>query len=146
MCMAVQRSCACGNQASLHHLNSVLPDEVVVAVHCPDCGPAAEFDPATMVRDNGWIIQYDMELAAYSLKRHGIEPERVTPEFIFDEGYSTWNGLTPTDSFDKAMEMHELLVQANGDKRRYFEEMKTWTKERTSNLADKGWRKAQAAL
>jgi len=117
-----------------------------VAVHCPNCGPEVPFDAATMVRDNGWMIEYDMELATYHLRRYGIEAEKVTPEFIFDQGYSSWNGLTPTDSFDKAMEMHELLVQSGGDKRRYFEEMKTWTKDRTSKLAAKGWRKAQAAL
>ena len=146
MCMAVVRSCACGDQVSLHHLNSILPEEVVLAVHCPGCDSATAFDSGTMLRDNGWIIEYDMELAAYHLKRHGIEPEQVTPEFIFDEGYSTWNGLTPTDSFDKAMEMHELLVQSGGDKRRYFDAMLTWTKERTSRLAAKGWRKAQSAL
>lgn len=146
MCMAVVRSCSCGGQASLHHLNSTLPEEVVVAVHCPQCAPSVEFDPATMVRDNGWMIEYDMELATYHLQRYGIDPAKVTPEFIFDEGYSSWNGLTPTDSFDKAMEMHELLVDSAGDKRRYFEAMKTWTKERTSRLAQQGWRKAQTAI
>ncbi len=146
MCMAVTRSCSCGGQVSLHHTNSVLPEEVVAAVHCPPCSDSVEFDPATMVRDNGWIIEYDMDVATAYLKRCGIDPEKVTPDFVFDEGYSTWNGLTPTDSFDKAMEMHDLLAASGGDKRKYFEDVKTWTKERTSRLAAEGWRKAQAAL
>lgn len=147
MCMAVTRHCSCGQGvASLHHSNSVLPDEVVRAVHCPDCGDSVEFDPATMLRDNGWTIEYDMELAAHYMAVHGVEPEVVTPEYIFDHGFSTWNGLTPTDAYDKSMEMHELLSDAQGDTRAYFEALKRWTMERTDRLAEQGWRKARLAL
>lgn len=147
MCIAVSRECDCGTGvASLHHTNSILPDDVMVAVYCPDCEEKVEFDPATMLRDNGWVISYDMELATQLLAREGVDPEAVTPELIFDKGYSTWNGLTPTDAFDKSMEMHELLSDSKGDKLAYFQAMKQWTQERTARLAEQGWRKARLAL
>ncbi len=147
MCIAISRECDCGTGvASLHHANSVLPDEVITAVYCPDCESKVEFDPSRMLRDNGWIIEYDMDLAAGILAREGLDPDSVTPELIFDKGYSTWNGLTPTDAFDKSMEMHELLSDSKGDKLAYFQAMKKWTQERTTRLAEQGWRKARLAL
>ncbi len=147
MCLSIQRQCSCsGDVASLFHTNSVLPEEVVVAVHCPSCSDAVDFDQATMLRDNGWIIEYDLELAAQHLRRFGIDPQTLTPERIFDEGYSTWKGLTPTDAYQKSMELHALWAEAEGDRRKYFEDMKKWTIERTQRLAEAGWRKAQAAL
>lgn len=147
MCMAVSRECDCGTGvASLHHTNSILPDEVIAGVYCPDCEEKVEFDPSRMLRDNGWIIAYDMELATQLLAREGVDPDTVTPELIFDKGYSTWNGLTPTDAFDKSMEMHELLSDSKGDKLAYFQAMKRWTQERTTRLAEQGWRKARLAL
>lgn len=146
MCMAITKSCACGDQVSLHHLNSYLPETAVVAVHCPGCEERVDFDPATMIDDNGWIIEYDMELVAYHLAQHGEDPSGLSPELVFDRGYSTWNGLTPTDSYDKAMELHEIAARTGGDKRLYFEEIKAWTQSRTRRLADQGWRKAKLAV
>ena len=147
MCMAVTRHCSCGQGvASLHHFDSTLPDEAVLAVLCPVCGESVAFDPATMMRDNGWTIEYDMELATHSLAARGVDPEDVTPEYIFDHGFSTWNGLTPTDAYDKSMEMHDLLSDSKGDTRAYFEALKRWTVDRTNRLAEQGWRKARLAL
>ncbi len=150
MCMAITKHCSCGHGTiSLHHTDSILPEETVVAIHCPDCHESVEFDPSTMVDDNGWIIEYNMELAGFHLEARGRAPEdptELTPEWIFDHDFSTWNGLTPTDAFDKPMEMHELMAQTNGDARASFEAMKRWTKERTTRLADSGWRKARLAL
>ena len=147
MCVAISRQCDCGSGfASLHHTNSILPEQVIAAVYCPDCSRAIDFDPKTMLRDNGWIIAYDMEMATGLLMRNGVDPDTVTPELIFDEGYSTWNGLTPTDAFDKSMEMHELLPDPKGDRLAYFQALKKWTQERTGRLASEGWRKARLAL
>ncbi|MBU2603288.1 MAG: hypothetical protein KKA32_14170 [Actinobacteria bacterium] len=120
-----------------------------MAIHCPDCHESVEFHPATMVDDNGWILEYDMELAGFHLEARGRAPENpkeLTPEWIFDHDFSTWNGLTPTDAFDKPMEMHELMAETKGDARANFEALKSWTKERTGRLADRGWRKAKLAL
>jgi hypothetical protein len=146
MCTAIIKSCSCGGQVSLHHVNSYLPEEAVVAVYCPDCEDDVVLDEATMVEDNGWVIEYDMDIVAYHLAQHGIDPSGITPQKVFDESYSTWNGLTPTDSYDKAMELHEIMSRTGSDKRRYFEEIKEWTKSRTERLAEEGWRKAKLAV
>lgn len=146
--MATTIECSCGGEfASLHHLNSVLPREAVKAVHCPSCSAVA-FDDGTMYRDNGWVIEYDMEVARHYLTRTGVEEGAVTPRHIFEEGYASWNGLTPTDAYDKAMELNDLAVQfkGNDDRRAYFEAMKTWTRERAERLAKQGWRKAELSL
>jgi hypothetical protein len=146
MCLATTIECSCGGEfASLHHLNSILPGEAVAAVHCPSCA-GVTFDGATMVRDNGWVIEYDMDIARSYLTRTGVAPDSVTPQLIFDEGYATWNGLTPTDAYDKAMELNDLAVQFKGDKRAYFEALKRWTQDRALRLAEQGWRKAQLAV
>jgi len=145
MCIAVQVECSCGGQfAAMHHMNGVLPEQAVLAVHCPEC-TGVTFDPQTMLRDNGWVIEYDMDVARNVLGRELSEGE-ITPERVFDEGYATWNGLTPTDVYDKAFEMNELVTQTQGDKRRYITEMRSWTQTRTQRLADEGWRKARLAL
>lgn len=147
MCLSLQRQCSCGSDvASLFHMNSILPEEVVVAVHCPACSDQVAFNEATMIRDNGWIIEYDLDLAARHLRRHGIDPDTLTPQRIFDEGYSSWNGLTPTDAYDKSMELQALWAESQGDRRKYFEDTKKWTMERTQRLAAAGWRKARLAL
>jgi hypothetical protein len=143
--MAVTRECACGHEtASMHHLNSVLPEEAVVAVYCPGC--KVEFDQATMITDNGWTIEYDMELVSAVLPRYGVDADTITPALVFDQGYASWNGLTPTDVYDKAMEFNDVVNSTKGDKPAYFAAVRAWTLERTARLAADGWRKAKLAL
>jgi hypothetical protein len=143
MCHAIIRECSCGARlANIHHRDAALPEEAIVAVHCPEC-PVA-FDPTRMVMDNRWGIEYDLDLARHFLHKH-MAPEDVTPERLFEEGWSSWNGLTPTDAWDKAFEMNELVATTKGDPRRYMEEFKRWTVGRTEKLAHAGWRKAKTA-
>jgi hypothetical protein len=95
-----------------------------------------------MLSDNGWIIQFDMEVARFAMQK--ISPaSEVTPEFLFDEGYCTWRGVTPTDHIDSVKERQELAKLAKTDRKRYFEEMKSWANTRMERLARAGWRKAQ---
>jgi hypothetical protein len=94
-----------------------------------------------MVLDNDWIIEYNMEVARFMLQK--ISPiSPVTPELVFDEGYCTWRGVTPTDPVDSAREREEILKLAKTDPKRYFEELKTWGITRMERLARAGWRKA----
>src|SRR5574337_880616 len=97
MCIDHSTNCVCGkNHASFHFKDEVLPFEVVTELYCPECSREVLQDPATMLADNGWLIAYNMEVARFLLLK--IAPaDKVTPEFIFDEGYCTWRGVTPTD-------------------------------------------------
>jgi hypothetical protein len=94
-----------------------------------------------MLSDNGWFIQYDMDVARFMLQK--VAPAtHVTPEFIFDEGYCTWRGVTPTDHIDSVRERQQLTQLAKTDRKRYFEEIKSWASTRMERLAREGWRKA----
>jgi hypothetical protein len=94
-----------------------------------------------MIEDNGWLIAYDMDVARFMM--HNIAPaHEVTPEYIFDEGYCTWRGVTPTDHIDSVRERGQLIQLAKSDPKRYFEEIRSWGNSRMERLAREGWRKA----
>ncbi len=142
MCVAHQITCSCGkNSASFHSRDSILSAEVVQRLFCPECSGQASFDQSTMLADNGWIIEYNMELARFMMQKVA-GPGQVSPGFIFDEGYLTWNGIYPQDIIDSAKERQELVKLAQTDRKRYFEEFKNWGVTRMERLAREGWRKA----
>jgi hypothetical protein len=142
MCVDHSVNCSCGkSSASFNFRDEVLPYEVIVKLSCPACSPDAFYDPSTMLADNGWIIGFDMDVARFLLQKTA-PASRVTPEFIFDEGYCTWRGVTPSDHIDSVRERNELVELAKTDRKRYFEEIKNWSNTRMERLARDGWRKA----
>ena len=142
MCTGHSVNCSCGKgNAGFNFRDEVLPFEVITKVNCPVCSPGAPFDPTTMLEDNGWVIGFDMEIARFVLQK-AAPAGRVTPEFIFDEGYCTWRGVTPFDHLDSIRERNALLQLAQTDRKRYFEEFKNWSNNRMERLAREGWRKA----
>lgn len=142
MCVDHSTTCSCGkNHASFNFRDDILPAEAVVALYCPACSPGVRHDPATMLRDNGWIIEFNMDVAKFMLNRVA-DASAVTPEFVFDEGYCTWRGVTPSDHIDSVRERAALAELARIDRKRYFEEIKTWANTRMERLAREGWRKA----
>ena len=142
MCVDHSIHCSCGrNHASLNFKDDILPEQVIDKVYCPACSSEVAHDPDSMLSDNGWIISYDMEVARFMLQK--VTPARqVTPEYIFDEGYCTWRGVTPSDHIDSVRERQQLLQLAKTDRLRYFQEIKSWANNRMSRLAREGWRKA----
>ncbi len=146
MCKAQTRTCKCGaNTAVLHFGNNILPENIVRELYCPVCDQV-EFDAETMIKDNGWIIDYEVEGARLFAHEFPAEPEAVTPEFIFDNGFCTWVGYTPTDHNDSLKEKEQIIALAKTDRKRYFEEMKDWSNSRVQKLADAGWRKAKQTV
>lgn len=142
MCVDHTRKCSCGkNCAGFNFRDGLLPSETVIELYCPSCSQDVNYDGASMLSDNGWIIEYNMEAARVLL--HKASPASgVTPEFLFDEGYCTWRGVYPGDHIDSAKEREALLKLVQIDRRRYFEELKTWAIKRMERLAQAGWRKA----
>jgi hypothetical protein len=142
MCVDHKITCTCGkNSASFNFKDDLLPVEVVSRLYCPACSSAVGYDPRTMLSDNGWIIEYDMDIARFAAKT--VTRERaVNPEFLFDEGYCCWRGVYPNDHIDSAREREELVKLAKTDPRKYFEELKNWGNKRMERLAREGWRKA----
>jgi hypothetical protein len=142
MCVDHSVNCSCGkNHASFNFKDDILPHEIITTLYCPACSPAVSYDPATMLSDNGWYIDFDMDVSRFMLQKI-IPTHQVTPEFIFDEGYCTWRGVTPSDHIDSVRERNELTQLAKTDRKKYFEEIKSWANNRMERLAREGWRKA----
>ena len=147
MCKAERKICKCGQgTATLHFGNNILPENIVRQLYCPVCSAGVEYDAGTMLRDNGWIIDFEVDGAKLFAHEFPAEPDQVTPEFIFDNGFCTWVGYTPTDQEDSYTEKQQIIELAKTDRRRYFEEMKNWSNDRAQKLADAGWRKAKMAV
>lgn len=146
MCVEIKKQCQEGHQAArFSNLDNLLPAAVVNRVFCPECQQRPDFDAATMIEDNGWVIEYDMELAGYLLAKQGIARDGVTPEFVFDERYCSWQGMSPTDFEESLRERQEIVALAKTDKYKYLETLKTWSIDRMKAFTEAGWRKAQAA-
>ena len=142
MCVDHSKMCSCGkSSASFNFRDEVLPFEAISGLYCPACSRDVHYDASTMLADNGWVIEYNMEVARFMMQKKS-PASQVTPEFLFDEGYCTWRGVYPGDHIDSAREREELLKLAKTDKKRYFEEFKTWGVKRMERLALAGWRKA----
>ena len=146
MCMDHSIRCHCGAKiASFQFKDSLLPQEVITDLRCPLCSDGIAFDPRSMLRDNGWMIAYNMDVARFMLN-HIPEPTGgITPEFLFDEGYGTWRSMTPTDGIDSLREREQILQYAKTDPKRYFQELRSWGTARMARLAQEGWRKAREA-
>lgn len=142
MCLHQKRLCICGgSEAYLFHRDDILPEKVVVNLYCPQCRDRASWNGNTMLEDLGWLIEYDLEVAKFYLLAKGIDTP-VTPEFIFDEDYCSWYGMSPQDLAENARLNRELLPLQQKDKLAYFNQIKKRRMAHFENLKQAGWRKA----
>ncbi len=143
MCMAYEINCSCGNGlAGFNFKDEIMSGEVISGLYCPQCSSGIKFNSETMVADNGWIIEYDMDIARFQAQKIETGVHNITPDFIFDEGYCTWRGIYPTDHLDSVVERTEIMKLAKINPRRYLEELKEWATTRMERLSREGWRKA----
>lgn len=148
MCMDYSRRCACGRQeVSLIFRDDLMPPQVISAIYCPECSDRVPekvpAETADSVTDNGWVIQYDMEVARFSASsRPGLD-EALSPGVLFDEGYATWRGIYPGEEAESARERRELAELAKTDPRGYLQKMRVWAVQRMDRLRQEGWRKAR---
>ena len=144
MCMKIEFPCQCGEEnAQFNNLNNILPPSVIEKVYCPECSSEVTVNKDTMLGDNNWIIEYDMEQVKFLLAKMDIPAAQITPEFVFDERYSSWQGITPTDMVESIREREEIVKLAKVDKKKYVETIKSWSINRMQAFMDDGWRKAQ---
>jgi len=142
MCVDHSIKCSCGSgDASFNFKDEIMPAEIVNRLYCPKCSGGVRFDPASMLNDNNWIIEYDMDVATFMGQRLSVSS--VTPEYLFDEGYCTWRGVYPTDHLDSVKEREELVKLAKINQRKYLEEFRKWGIDRMTRLEKEGWRKAR---
>ena len=147
MCMEVRKTCACGQHNVQFHLkDNIMSQEVLAVLYCPACSPAAKIDEATMLNDNNWIIEYDIELARFlAAAKLRVAPDAVTPSFLFDTGYAAWREMYPGEQQDILEERREIMELLQTDPREYLRQINNWNIERVEQLKAVGWRKAQAA-
>ncbi|NPA49082.1 MAG: hypothetical protein GXO20_03815 [Thermodesulfobacteria bacterium] len=146
MCMEVRLQCKCGaREAEFNLRDNIMPPEVIAGLYCPACSPEVSFDPETMLNDNGWIIEYDMEMARFmAVSKLGLPPEKITPAFLFDEGYATWKEIYPGEHEDIKAEKEAIVAILKEDPHRYFQELRAWAQARVEKLKAEGWRRARA--
>ncbi len=147
MCKEVKKSCECSqSEAQFHMRDNIMAEEVIDRLFCPSCSPKSAFNAATMIHDNGWIIEYDMMLAKMlGTTKMALPAEQVTPEFLFDLGYASWREMYPGETEDIAEERQEIIKRKDENPRRYLEEINSWAVTRINRLKNEGWRKAQLA-
>ncbi|TAN40556.1 MAG: hypothetical protein EPN25_07390 [Nitrospirae bacterium] len=142
MCIDHSMTCRCGKgSASFNFKEELMPVEVVNRLYCPQCSGEVKYDASAMLEDNGWIIEYDMDVVRFMGQR--LPGKNITPEFMFDEGYCTWRGVYPTDHIDSVREREELVKLSKINQKKYLEEFKKWGIERMNRLNKAGWRKAR---
>jgi hypothetical protein len=99
-----------------------------------------------MLRDNKWIIVYDMLLAKdLATKKLGVDPECVRPEFLFDTGYACWQEIYPGEQEEIRAEKQEILKLLKQDQKKYLETIQSWNIDRIEKLKEAGWRKTLMA-
>jgi hypothetical protein len=141
MCVDHNMICKCGSSsASFNFRDNVMPVEIVSRLYCPGCSTNVSFYAETMLADNGWIIEYDMDVAKFMSAK--LPKTFISPEFIFDEGYCTWRGVYPSDHIDSIKEREELITLSKINRHKYLEEFRKWGINRMERLANEGWRKA----
>ena len=147
MCQEIRKTCHCGQFSAQFHLrDNLLTQEVIVSLYCPHCSNTVQLNPQTMLMDNGWIIEYDMDLARFLLtSKLLLEREQIQPGFIFDSGYACWLELYPGEKEDILEERAEIMALQKKDPKLYLQEISRWNIDRIERLKEKGWRKAQAA-
>jgi len=145
MCLNQRRFCQCGrNAAFLIFRDNLLTPEILLNLYCPECRGRAPWDGARMLEDCGWILEYDLDRAQAFLKVRGIKGP-ATPEFLFDEGYLTWQGFSPGDHEVNTRLHRRLAPLIEQDLALYLKSLKDQWLEHVGQLKAAGWRKAQQA-
>jgi len=147
MCLEVRETRKCGSRTAQFHLrDNVMSQEVLTELYCPECSADVALNPDSMLMDNGWIIEYDMDLAKFmAVSNLMVDPDAVRPGFVFDGGYACWQEMYPGEQQDVLEERKEILALQKEDPSRYLKEISTWNIARIERLKTDGWRKAMAA-
>ena len=142
MCESFKSICVCGQKtAEIFFGKMVLAESSVAKVYCPICSQDIETERQDRVWDNDWILELDMDVLRIHSASMGIAPQEVTAEWVFDQGYATWVGITPDDTERRNQERDEIQKIAKTDLHAYYQAMKDWGLSREKKFMEEGWRK-----
>ena len=145
MCQSYRKVCSCGQNTSEIFFGKMILDEKAVAeVYCPKCSLLIDPKQEGRVWDNGWVLQLNMDVVRTHAPSMGISPEDVTADWVFDNGYATWVGMTPDDFQRRDLERSEIQKLAKTDLRAYINTLKEWGLNREKRFVQEGWRKAKS--
>ncbi len=145
MCQSYRKRCVCEkNTAEIFFGKNVLDERCVSRVFCPECSRGIDIPDPCRVWDNGWILELDMETVSEKALIMGTVPDRITAEWVFDEGFATWVGITPDDARTRDRERDQLQRLAKTDVRAYLQAMREWGISREKRFIKEGWRKMKA--
>jgi hypothetical protein len=145
MCQSYRKACACGKQTSEIFFGKMILDEKSIAqVYCPDCSGDIDAESNNRVWDNGWVLELNLDVVRTRAALMEISPDRVAADWVFDEGYATWVGITPDDFQTRERERSEVQKLAKTDLKAYIQAMKDWGLNREKRFISEGWRKARA--
>ena len=145
MCQSYKVPCVCEqNTAEIFFGKCVLNETAIEEVYCPQCSRNIDMECDHRVWDNGWVLELNMDVVRPYASSMGISPEELTAEWVFDEGYATWVGITPDDTQQRNQERAEIQKMAKTDLRAYYDAMKEWGLNREKRFTEAGWRKMRA--
>ena len=144
MCVSVHKRCQCGAHTIQFHLrDNILTGDTICRLFCPNCPGSEAFNPETMLNDNGWIIEYDIQLARMQAATNlALASDTVDPPFIFDCGYAAWLEMYPGEKADIQEEKCRIMEPAKENPKQYLQEIQAWNIDRINRLKQQGWRKA----
>jgi hypothetical protein len=147
MCIDIRKTCECHTHTVQFHMrDNIMAPQVISRLFCPLCNGNNAFDNESMLCDNGWVIEYDMDMArGMLLKKLQIDPGDVIPEFIFDKGYACWQEMYPGEQKDIKADRERIIELLQQDRNVYLHAMQNWNIERIERLKSAGWRKVQQA-
>ncbi|RLB40012.1 MAG: hypothetical protein DRH12_10710 [Deltaproteobacteria bacterium] len=144
MCQSYKMHCECGkNSADIFFGRNILTEKSLSKLYCPECSQGIDKNAENRVWDNGWVLELDMEEVRLHAPTMEISPDSITAEWVFDNGFATWAGITPDDVETRNRERSELIKLAKTDMAAYLEVMKRWGKDRERRFQEQGWRKAR---
>ena len=142
MCQSYRKHCACSqNTAEIFFGRMVLDEKAVAQVYCPKCSQNIETGRDDRVWDNDWILELNMDVVRIRANVMETSAEDITADWVFDEGFATWVGITPDDSQKRNQERSEIQEIAKTDLRAYIQAMKDWGLSREKRFINEGWRK-----
>jgi hypothetical protein len=144
MCQSYRKACFCGQEtAEIFFGKYILDEKAIAEVYCPECSRDVDSKKDKRVWDNGWVLELNMQVVKTRAAMMETSPEDVTADWVFDEGYATWVGITPDDFQTKERERSEIQEIAKTDLKAYVQAMKDWGLQREKRFVSEGWRKAK---
>jgi hypothetical protein len=145
MCESYVINCQCGaKKAEIFFGKMLLGENSVTQLFCPDCSKGHEDPHPQRVWDNGWVLELNMDIIRAHSSSLGMVADTITADWIFDNGYVTWVGITPDDTERRNQEREKIQELAKIDVLAYIKAMKEWGLEREKRFSKEGWRKMKA--